>query len=249
MNIRYYKEYSNVLNRDMEFKIYGDKGIPILAFPAQDGRFYDLENFGLINSIEQYINDNKVVVITCDTIDKESYSDLNGDKAHRSFMLEQYYHYICDELVPLIHKITKNRKLLYTTGVSLGGSHAANMFFRRPDLFKGCISLSGYFDSDIFFGDYHDDNVFNNSPIQYLSLMDSAHKYIKMYNKRNIIICCGRGDWEDEMQRSSGTLQEILTRLGVNCWIDYWGYDVNHDWNWWKKQLPYYVGHILEGEK
>ena len=41
MKVEYFKEYSNCLNREMEFKIYGHTGIPLLVFPAQDGRFYD----------------------------------------------------------------------------------------------------------------------------------------------------------------------------------------------------------------
>ena len=40
MQIRYYKEYSRYLNRDMEFKVYGHAGRPILIFPCQSGRFF-----------------------------------------------------------------------------------------------------------------------------------------------------------------------------------------------------------------
>ena len=52
VNIKYYKEYSHHLNRDMEFKVYGHSGQPILIFPCQDGRFYDFENFNMVYSIE-----------------------------------------------------------------------------------------------------------------------------------------------------------------------------------------------------
>ena len=50
MNVEYYKELSHELNRDMEFKVYGHTGIPCLVFPAQNGRFYDCENFGMIDA-------------------------------------------------------------------------------------------------------------------------------------------------------------------------------------------------------
>ena len=42
MQIRYYKEYSRFLNRFMEFKVYGHAGRPIVIFPCQSGRFFDL---------------------------------------------------------------------------------------------------------------------------------------------------------------------------------------------------------------
>ena len=37
----YYKEWSAVLDRAMEFKRYGHSGVPVLALPARGGRFYD----------------------------------------------------------------------------------------------------------------------------------------------------------------------------------------------------------------
>ena len=44
MNIQYFKNYSPALGRDMECKLYGHGGQPILFIPCQDGRFYDFEN-------------------------------------------------------------------------------------------------------------------------------------------------------------------------------------------------------------
>ena len=35
----YYKEWSRVLGREMEFKVYGTAGVPVLALPARGGRF------------------------------------------------------------------------------------------------------------------------------------------------------------------------------------------------------------------
>jgi len=164
MKIDYFKEYSYCLNRDMEFKVYGHGGKPILVFPAQDGRFYDFENFNMINSIENLINSGKVQLFCCDSIDKETWSDFLGDKRHRIHMHEQWYYYITDELVPRIFEINKNSNGYYangilTTGCSMGATHAVNFMFRRPDIFDGCIGLSGYYDSDFSFYDYCDDLV------------------------------------------------------------------------------------------
>ena len=49
MEIRYYKHYSSNLNRDMEFKVYGHCGKPVLFIPCQGGRFFDFENFKMID--------------------------------------------------------------------------------------------------------------------------------------------------------------------------------------------------------
>ena len=250
MNIKYYKEYSNNLNRDMEFKVYGHSGQPILVFPAQDGRFYDFENFNMVYSIEHLINSGKVQLFCCDSIDKESWSDIFGDKRHRIYMHEQWYYYIVDELVPRIFEINKNSNGYYangilTTGCSMGATHAVNFMFRRPDIFDGCIGLSGYYDSDFVFYDYCDDLVYKNAPIKYIEGMPYDHEFVDKYRKNKIVICCGQGAWEDEMVKSTGLMKETFDRLGVNAWCDFWGSDVNHDWPWWRKQLPYFLGHIL----
>ena len=51
MHVRYYKEYSQHLQRDMEFKVYGHAGLPMIVFPCQDGNFYDFEDRGMVNTV------------------------------------------------------------------------------------------------------------------------------------------------------------------------------------------------------
>ena len=240
MKIEYFKEYSHCLNRDMEFKVYGHGGKPILVFPAQNGRFYDFENFNMVYSIEHLINSGKVQLFCCDSIDKESWSDIFGDKRHRIYMHEQWYYYIVDELVPRIFEINKNSNGYYangilTTGCSMGATHAVNFMFRRPDIFDGCIGLSGYYD----------DLVYKNAPIKYIEGMPYDHEFIDKYRKNKIVICCGQGAWEDEMIYSTNKLKKILEHKNIGAWVDFWGTDVNHDWDWWRVQLPYFLEKIL----
>ena len=45
MEIQYVREYSDILKKDVEYKIYGHTGRPVLFIPCQDGRFFDFENF------------------------------------------------------------------------------------------------------------------------------------------------------------------------------------------------------------
>ncbi len=244
MEVVYYKEYSECLLRDMEMKVYGTQGQPFIVLPAQNGRYFDFENFGMVESVKDKIEQGQIQLFCVDSIDEETYSDETGDPGHRSYMLEQFYYYIVDEVVPFIHNMNKT-SLIMTTGCSLGALHALNIMLRRPDLFKGSIALSGYYDSDLFFGNYIDENIYNNAPLKYLNGMSHDHPYIKIYQDRKMILCSGQGAWEDEMMKSTHLMQETFTRLNVPAWIDYWGKDVNHDWVWWQKQFPYFVEHIL----
>ena len=144
MQTEYYKDYSNELGRDMEIKVYGWAGVPVLAFPCQNGRFFEWEGFHMFDdTLADYLNDGRIRVFTLDTIDAETVSDVNGDPYWRIRRYEQWYNYICNELVPKIHYLMGNNDRILTTGFSMGAYHAANFFFRRPDLFRGCISCSG----------------------------------------------------------------------------------------------------------
>ena len=91
-----------------------------------------------------------------------------------------------------------------------------------------------------------DDLVYNNSPIHYLSNMPDDHPYIPLYNLKKAIICTGQGAWEQP--DSTRQLQAILEKKGIQAWVDYWGYDVYHDWYWWHRQVEYFVPYLL-GQK
>ena len=45
MEVRYMKWYTDRLYREMEIKIYGHVGKPVLFIPCQGGRFFDFENY------------------------------------------------------------------------------------------------------------------------------------------------------------------------------------------------------------
>lgn len=66
-----------------------------------------------------------------------------------------------------------------------------------------------------------------------------------MYRNSKIVICVGQGRWEDECRVDTTEMKNILKNLQVPAWVDYWGYDVDHDWPWWKIQLPYFLKHML----
>lgn len=247
MEIQYFKDFSPALGRDMECKVYGHAGRPVLFIPCQDGRFFDFENFKMIDYWRPWIDDGKVMVLSIDTIDQETYS-ADWDPAVRIRRHEDWIRYITDEMVPFITSMASERNGCAPDGViafgcSLGATHAANLYFRRPDLFDGLLALSGIYSTQYGFGDYMDELVYANSPVDYLSNMPEDHPYMELYRSRKAVICCGQGAWEQP--GTSHIIKDILDRKGIPVWVDFWGYDVNHDWCWWYKQVEYFVPWLL----
>ncbi len=255
MHTEYYKEYSFNLNRDMEFKVYGHAGKPMLVFPCQDGRFFDFEDRGMVEVAKDFIENGQLQLFCCDSNDINSWSRVDDwDNRNRIEQQEAYFHYVADELVPRIFEINANANggsspsLIYTTGASMGGTHALNFLLRRPDLFQGCIAMSGAYDAKLFFKDYSDDLVYANSPVDYINGMANDHPYVDLYRQRQIIIVCGRGDWEHPMQEDAARMKELFQYKDIPAWVDFWGDDVAHDWPWWLKQFPYYLGFVVSSE-
>jgi len=83
MEIQYYKSYSPCLGKEMECKVYGHAGRPVLFIPCQDGRFYDFENYKMAEVFAPWIESGQVMVFSIDTIDQETWSNKNGDPGWR----------------------------------------------------------------------------------------------------------------------------------------------------------------------
>ena len=241
--------HSTRLNRLMSIRVYGKPtAAPILVFPTQDAMSDNFENFGMIDAVADDLARGRIQLFCVDTVDTETWSNTWGDKSWRANRQEQYYAYIIDEVVPHIRAENTSGRLPIAAGCSLGALHAAIVFFRRPDLFDGVLSLSGVYDAKFFTDGWMNDVLYDNSPIDFLSNMPGEHPYIDLYNQRRIVLCVGQGRWEEEGRRTTALMGDILYSKDIHAWIDFWGYDVDHDWDWWKKQFPYFLPFVLREE-
>ena len=245
MEIRYYKHWSGYLNRDMEFKAYGHGGKAVLFIPCQGGRFFDFENFKMLDAWARWIEEGKCTVYSCDSIDNEAWAAKGADNRWRIENHEKWFNYITTELVPYIHYIQGSNAGILTFGASMGAMHAANLYYRRPDLFDSCFAISGLYDNQEFFGDYCDNLVYNNCPVFYLANMPQDHYYMDLYNNQKSLIVCGQGAWEEPLLASTRWLDTVCCQKGIHTRFEYWGYDVNHDWPWWFKMVEVYVPWFL----
>ena len=244
MRIEYRTHYSSFLGREMEYKIYGHGGKPVIFIPCQGGRFFDFENFKMIDYWAQWIEEGRCTVFAVDSIDDIAWGAIGADNRWRIENHERWYNYVVEEFVPTIHHETGRGDIL-PFGCSMGAMHAANLFFRRPDLFDSVFAISGVYDSQDFWGEYMDDLLYNNCPVYYLGNMPYDHYYIDMYNHRKILITVGQGAWEGPLVESTRRLEAVMKQKGINGRFEYWGYDVDHDWPWWFKMVQLYVPELL----
>jgi esterase/lipase superfamily enzyme len=128
----------------------------------------------------------------------------------------------------------------------MGAYHAVNFFFRHPDVFDGTIACSGLYRLDrneFGLGPGELPAVYFNSPLSYLPGLSDPW-YLDAYRQRTIAVSAGQGAWDEEALEDTRALEAICREKSIPAWIDIWGYDVNHDWPWWFKQMNHFLGHL-----
>jgi esterase/lipase superfamily enzyme len=173
-------------------------------------------------------------------------SHQGGNPYDRVRRHEAWYRYVMEEALPWFLDYNGSGLRPLVTGVSMGAYHAGNFFFRRPDVFDSLIALSGIYDCGDIYGGYQDEVVYANSPADFIANMPQDHPWIGYYNAARACICVGQGAWEDQLLAGTRRLDGVLKEKGITgVWVDYWGYDVNHDWPWWRRQMRYFLAYVL----
>lgn len=238
---------SQHLNREMTLKVYGHWGQPFIVFPSSRGRYFDYEGMGMIAAIAPFIDGGRIKLFCVDSIDAESWYDFGVSPARRNDRHEAFDRYITAEVIPFIRDHCHQPAMrVMANGCSMGAYHAVNFFFKHPDLFAGTIALSGLYRLDrAEFGLGGEDisAVYFNSPLNYLPGLTDPW-YLERYLDSTIIVCVGQGPWEDEAIADTRHLQAVLAEKSIPARIDFWGFDVNHDWPWWFRQMNHFLADL-----
>lgn len=237
--------HSEILGEDLDVIVYGTAGQPVMAFAPLGQRPESLEEVGLVDELSDYLDAGVIQLFSVSNVDGESWGS-DGYAVERAARQEAYYQAVCEEIVPLVAEVSGSDARPLALGFDLGATHAAVFALRRPDLFQGCVCLSGTYDASRYFGDWMDATLYDNTPCAFLPNMPTDHPYIALYNQRQLLFCCGQEGSEAESLRTTREIDAQLQRLGVEAWCDYWGGDVSHTWFWWKKQVRYFMPIVLE---
>jgi esterase/lipase superfamily enzyme len=236
--------YSRNLGMEMPLVVYGHAGYPLLMFPTAAADYLEYERFLLVDAIKPLIEAGRVRAYSINSVNRYSLLNEQASPPWKAELLTRYDRYITDEVLPLIRKDTGDAEARpITTGASLGAFLSANTYFRHPDLLRGVIAMSGSYDIRSYLRGYTDDNVYFNNPMQYLSNLNDDH-YLPMLRRADAIyILSGQGAYE--APERSRQLSELLHAKGIPHTLDLWGHDVNHDWPWWRKMLPFYLDKLF----
>lgn len=237
MNREYHVDDSNALGRRMERLTFGHAGLPIIVFPSSCGRFYEFEEFGMVDAVRDKIDCGNLQLWCVDSVDRESWYATNVPGRWRIARHLQYERYIVDELIPHIRWRTWKESVA-VLGCSFGGFHAASMAFRHPDMITAMLSMSGGFDLvQRFLRGHYDEDSYLTLPTHFLpNLHDS--RILERMRKNTYILATGEHDqcWDDNER-----FARVLRDKNIPVRLDVWRDAARHDWPWWQRMAQVYL--------
>jgi len=242
MKREYHKWFSPNLKRDMELLVYGHAGARVLLFPTRTARFYDYEDWRVIESIRHFIENGWLQVYSLDSIDQESFYCFWAHPTGRLHRHIQFEEYILQEVLPLTRQLNDNPALL-SVGCSMGAYHAMNIALRHPHLFNKVVSLSGRYDLTLSLGmfedlmsGFYDDTVYYHMPSHYIPQMQESEQ-LNNIRKLEIIMTCGK---DDVFLHNNREFSASLWEKGI--WNNLYEWDgLAHRARYWRQQLPMYI--------
>jgi esterase/lipase superfamily enzyme len=242
MNREYHKWYSTRLQRDMELLIFGHTGRAVLLFPTRMARFYDYENWGIIDVLRDRIYNGELQLFCVDSIDAESFYNRWTHPSERINRHLQYEQYILHEVMPLMRE-KNDGNYFEVAGCSMGAYHAVNLAMKYPMLFKKVICMSGRFDltkqiqdfQDLFDG-YHDENIYFNTPVQFIA---NLHESCILDTIRNIEFIFAIGQ-TDPFLSNNYEFSQLLWDKAVYNQLYVWD-NYAHRPRYWKQMVQLYL--------
>ena len=226
----------------MELLVFGEGGRAVLFFPTRMARFYDYEDWKMIESIKDRIDKRELQIFCVDSIDAESFYNQDIAPANRIIRHLQYEQYILKEVLPFM-KLKNKGKDFEVAGCSMGAYHAINLAFKHPRLFNKVVAMSGRFDltdalqdfKDLFNG-YRDENIYYNMPLQYVANLEDKH-ILNALKKIEIILVIGETDpFFSSNQRFHMLLRSKNVPNQLYVWRDY-----AHRPRYWRQMLKLYL--------
>jgi esterase/lipase superfamily enzyme len=231
MERQYECTWSEALGRTMEHLRFGDRGVPVLAFPTSCGRFFQWEDFGLVDALADRIEAGSIQLWCVDSVDSESWyaSDRTpADRVRRHLTFELY---LLRELLPRLPEPP------VAAGSSLGAFHAVLTCLRHPDRFRGWVGMSGVYDNSRWLDGHYDQETYLTNPLAFAPGLREERFLGQLRAMAPKVIVTGR---EDPNVEDSVRLAEALWTRGLDVRLDFWeGW--GHDWPYWKEMMRAYL--------
>ena len=234
------------MGRSVHLWKYGNIGKPLLIFPSAAGMAHEWEAHGMIEAMSDWIEAGKVKVFCVESNVAEAWTRKETDPNWRIQRHHAYEKFVVDELIPYIREDCRTPDIaIGASGTSMGAFYAANFALKAPEAVQYALCLSGRYDITWMTDGFNNHEVYRANPIAYVPNLE-GELLERIRRHTHLVLVCGRGKWEDGNIEDTERLGGLLTSKGISNQVDLWGYDVAHEWDWWKRQVRYHLGPIVD---
>jgi esterase/lipase superfamily enzyme len=242
MNREYLRWYSPRLHRDMELLVFGHAGAKVLMFPTREGRFFEYEQLGVVESLGDKVRAGQLQLFCIEGLASESFYDPRRHPAERIRRHAAFEDYVLNEVLPLM--AAKNpHDCTIAHGCSLGAYQAASLALRHPHLFRKLVAFSGRYDLTLkvdCFGDlmdgYYDDEVYFHTPTHFLPGLGSDWRLERM-RQMEIVLTIGDAD---PFLDNNFHMSRLLAEKGIHHRLHLWTGRA-HRGSAWRRMAPIYI--------
>ena len=214
---------------------WGHYGAPVLLFPTAGGDFEEVERFHLVRALAPIIDAGRIKVFSVDGGAARTW--LRGTHSPDECLRAQgaYDTYVDQEVVPLIRRDLQSDTVeIIAAGAAIGARSAVSCIYRRPDIFRVALAMSGIFDLSRFLKSHCPPEPRVHSPLHDPPTLEDGIRAKR--SRRFIHVATGEGENEDP--EDSRRLANELAAMGIAHRLDLWGRDFAHRWGTWQEMLP-----------
>lgn len=242
MKRQYHKWFSPNLGHDMELLVFGHAGAKVLVFPTREGRFYDYENWGLVDALRSSIDGGYIRLFCVDGVDSQSLYCRWVAPPVRVERHRRYECYILREVIPFM--LSENGvPSLIVHGCSIGAYHAMSLALRNPHLFQKVVALSGRYDLtrsvgpfEDLFGGHYDQDVYFITPTHFVPNLNDPG-FLEPMRRMDITLAVGE---QDPFHESNHLLSQAFVSKGVPHRLAIWPGEA-HRARYWREMVPHYL--------
>lgn len=232
---------SVAMGRRMHLWRHGHFGVPVLVFPSASGMAHEWQAHGMIDALADLIDAGRIKLYCSETNVAEAWTRKENDPAWRIKRHQAFELYVVNELVPLIRRDCRTEDIrIAVAGTSLGAYYSANFALKHPTIFNYALCMSGRYDVAWLTDGFSNTEIYFNNPMAYVPNLKGPDLELVQRNT-HLVLVCGQGKWEDGNIEETGTFADILAAKGISHQRDFWGADVSHEWEWWRRQARHHL--------
>jgi esterase/lipase superfamily enzyme len=217
---------------------WGHYGTPLLLFASAGGDSLEPERLGLIEALAPLIEAGRLKAYAVDGTAMRILVAGNATAPERVQAQRAFDDWVASSLVPLVRRDCQSDSLEpLACGCALGAASALKALLHSPQLFRGCIGLSGTYDLLPWIAPAAAPPEF--SPLQWLAQLPEGVGLGRL-RQRSVTLACTEGAYDDA--GATAGMAAVLNARGIPTHTEVWGPDQNFGFSSWRQMLPRFVG-------